>query len=245
MQGLDPAVQDLGRAGELADLDDRHLGLAQGRGRAAGGDQLDALGGEPAAELDQAGLVVHGQQGAADRAEGHAAVSARQASRRRSRATKKPSMPPRPRDRRAGCAPRQPASARTGRPLSSAFATGSRTTWRRWPAGPRYVRRLLGLQRADGVDQHPAGLEHADGGLEQPRLRLGQPGHVGRRLAQGTSGWRRIVPVAVQGASSRTAANGAGGRHSSASATTISASIVSRPRLRTRNSARRASARAR
>ena len=48
-----------------------HVGRAQGRGGAAGGDQLDALGREPAAELDQAGLVVHREQRAADRAEGH------------------------------------------------------------------------------------------------------------------------------------------------------------------------------
>ena len=71
VQRLDPAVQDLGRAGQVADLDHGHVGRAQGRGGAAGGDQLHALGREPAAELDQAGLVVHGEQRAADRPEGH------------------------------------------------------------------------------------------------------------------------------------------------------------------------------
>ncbi len=50
-------------------------------------------------------------------------------------------------------------------------------------------------------------------------------------LCQAMSGWRRIVPVAVQGASSSRRATGAGGRHSRASATTTSAARSSRARF--------------
>ena len=50
-------------------------------------------------------------------------------------------------------------------------------------------------------------------------------------LCQAMSGWRRIVPVAVQGASSSTRPTGRGGRQSSASATSISASSSRRARF--------------
>ena len=40
MEGLDPAVQHLRRAGDLADLAHRDPGIGEGPGRAAGGDQL-------------------------------------------------------------------------------------------------------------------------------------------------------------------------------------------------------------
>src|SRR5690606_3505818 len=66
VQGLDPAVHDLGEAGDLGDILHGQTGLAQGAGGAAGGQQLDVVGGEGAGEFDQAGLVRNGQQGPAD-----------------------------------------------------------------------------------------------------------------------------------------------------------------------------------
>ena len=64
VQRLDPAVQHLGKAGQRGDVAHRQAGLAQRRARAAGRDQLDAAGGQPRGERDQAGLVGDGQQGA-------------------------------------------------------------------------------------------------------------------------------------------------------------------------------------
>ena len=50
-------------------------------------------------------------------------------------------------------------------------------------------------------------------------------------FSQAMSGWRRMVPVAVQGASRRTASKGSGGRQSRMSAATVSASSCRRARL--------------
>ena len=41
VEGLDPAVEQFGRAGVFGDIDDRQARLAQGLGGAAGGEQFD------------------------------------------------------------------------------------------------------------------------------------------------------------------------------------------------------------
>ena len=62
MQGLDPPVHHLGKAGEIGDVADLKPRLDEGAMRAAGRDQLDAEGGEAACEIDEAGLVGDGNQ---------------------------------------------------------------------------------------------------------------------------------------------------------------------------------------
>ena len=57
MERLDPTVEHLGEAGHGGHVGDRQSGLAQRPCRAAGRDQLEALGDQPSRELDQAGLV--------------------------------------------------------------------------------------------------------------------------------------------------------------------------------------------
>ena len=69
VEGLDAAVEHLGEAGEVADVADREAGVAEGFGGAAGGDEFDAVGGEGAGEVDEAGFVGDGEEGAADGAE--------------------------------------------------------------------------------------------------------------------------------------------------------------------------------
>ena len=66
MQGLDPAVEALGEAGEVLDLGHRQAEPGDRRGGAAGRDQLDPGVGEPAHEVLEAGLVVDGDEGTAD-----------------------------------------------------------------------------------------------------------------------------------------------------------------------------------
>ena len=51
VEGLDAAVEHFGEAGEVGDVADREAGFAQGLGRAAGGDEVGAVGGEGAGEL--------------------------------------------------------------------------------------------------------------------------------------------------------------------------------------------------
>jgi hypothetical protein len=68
VQGLDPAVHHLGRAGELRDVDHREAGLRQRLGGAAGRHQLDAALGERAREIDEPGLVGDREQSAFDAA---------------------------------------------------------------------------------------------------------------------------------------------------------------------------------
>ena len=58
VQGLDPAVQALGEAGQLLDLGDRDTGRGDLRGGGAGGHELDAGLVQPAGELLQPRLVV-------------------------------------------------------------------------------------------------------------------------------------------------------------------------------------------
>ena len=66
VQGLDPAVEALGEAGEVLDLGHRQAEPGDRRGGAAGRDQLDPGVGEPAHEVLEAGLVVDGDEGTAD-----------------------------------------------------------------------------------------------------------------------------------------------------------------------------------
>ena len=91
---------------------------------------------------------------------------------------------------------------------------------------------LLGLQRADAVDQPPAGLRArarrrraaCDCTAARPAMSLGL-------AAQSTSGWRRKVPVAEQGASSSTASKVRRSAQVAASAATISAARPVRARF--------------
>ena len=57
VERLDPAVHHLGKPGHVRDVDDRQPRGGQGLGGAAGGDELDPEGGQPAAEVDEPGLV--------------------------------------------------------------------------------------------------------------------------------------------------------------------------------------------
>jgi hypothetical protein len=57
MQGLHPAAEDLLLAGELGDVGHLDPALAQGRGGAAGREDLDAEAGEALREVSDAGLV--------------------------------------------------------------------------------------------------------------------------------------------------------------------------------------------
>ncbi len=63
VQRLDPAAQNLGKTGHIADIPGRQPGLAQGRGRAAAGDQLDPNGVQPGCQINQAALVPDADQG--------------------------------------------------------------------------------------------------------------------------------------------------------------------------------------
>ena len=66
VQGLDPAIHHFREAGGFAHVLHRQAGVAQGPGGAAGGEQFHAMRGERAGEVDQAGLVGHGEQRARD-----------------------------------------------------------------------------------------------------------------------------------------------------------------------------------
>ena len=69
MQGLDATVHDFREAGHVAHVAHRDTGVAQRFGAAAGREQLNAGGDEPLAQLDQAGLVRHAEQSAANGSE--------------------------------------------------------------------------------------------------------------------------------------------------------------------------------
>jgi|GEM_PF-6315782 len=71
VQRLDAAVHHLREAGKVADVLHGQAGVAQRLGGAAGRDELDALVGQRAGEIDDSRLVGHGQQGAADGDRGH------------------------------------------------------------------------------------------------------------------------------------------------------------------------------
>ncbi len=67
MQGLHPAVQAFGEAGDLLDRGDRQAGVGQPLGGGTGGDQLDTGRDQRPAEVFQSGLVIDGDEGAPDR----------------------------------------------------------------------------------------------------------------------------------------------------------------------------------
>ena len=66
VQRLDAAVHDLREAGDGADVGDGEARCLQGTPGAAGRDQLDFGRCQRLGEFDQAGLVEHGEKGAAD-----------------------------------------------------------------------------------------------------------------------------------------------------------------------------------
>jgi hypothetical protein len=66
MQSLEAAIHHLRKAGVLRDVLDAEAGLFQRAGRASGRQKLDAGGGQPTRELDQARLVGHGDERALD-----------------------------------------------------------------------------------------------------------------------------------------------------------------------------------
>ena len=67
VQGLDPAVEALGEAGELLDLGDRHAEALDQRRRAAGGDERDAGVVQAPDQLLEPGLVVDRDERPPDR----------------------------------------------------------------------------------------------------------------------------------------------------------------------------------
>ena len=69
VQRLDAAVHHFGKAGDVGDAGDREAGVGQRARRAAGRHQLEAAGGEAAAEVDDPGLVRNAQQGSWHNAE--------------------------------------------------------------------------------------------------------------------------------------------------------------------------------
>ncbi len=66
MQGLHPAVHDLGEPGDAGDLAHGNAMAGQQPGRATGGKDLDLAAGKLPGELEQAGLVGDGKERAAD-----------------------------------------------------------------------------------------------------------------------------------------------------------------------------------
>lgn len=66
VQGLDPAVQALGEAGQLLDLGDGDTGRGDLGGGGPGGDELDTGFVQPASQFLQPGLVVDADERAPD-----------------------------------------------------------------------------------------------------------------------------------------------------------------------------------
>jgi hypothetical protein len=62
MESLDPAVEELRKAGDLLDLENRHLGGAQGGSGASGRDDLPAELNQALREGDYPPLVTHRDQ---------------------------------------------------------------------------------------------------------------------------------------------------------------------------------------
>jgi hypothetical protein len=71
VQCLDATIEDAGRPGHAGDVGHRQPGFAQGTRRAPGRDELHAHARQLAREIDQAGFIPHGQEGAPDRLIGH------------------------------------------------------------------------------------------------------------------------------------------------------------------------------
>src|SRR5712672_1166646 len=64
MQRLHAAIEHFWKAGKVGDVFDCNAGIAQQLGGASGGNQFDAKVGEPAREIDEAGLVGNAENGA-------------------------------------------------------------------------------------------------------------------------------------------------------------------------------------
>ena len=137
---------------------------------------------------------------------------------------KKPSSPPRP-GRWQGRVRTSPASVRsTGRPSSSCASIGRRATGR--PAASACVDHAGRLPPAAASSWRRPGCRRARAWPTAASSSCACSSAIRRTsagvLCQAMSGWRRIVPVAVQGASSTRHSAGAGGRQTRASATSIS-----------------------
>ena len=63
MKRLYPAIEHLGKTGQIGDVFHFDAGIAQQFGRAAGRDQFDSHAGEFAGELHQAGLIGDAENG--------------------------------------------------------------------------------------------------------------------------------------------------------------------------------------
>jgi hypothetical protein len=70
VEGFDPAVQHLGKAGEIGHITDRQTLFAQQGGSAAGRENLDPEAVQLPGELDDAGFVRNAQQSAFDGSHG-------------------------------------------------------------------------------------------------------------------------------------------------------------------------------
>ena len=66
MQGFDPPVHHLGKTGMVGHLDHFESGIAERLGGPAGGQDFDPPLGQETAEIEQAGFVRNGDEGAAD-----------------------------------------------------------------------------------------------------------------------------------------------------------------------------------
>ena len=69
MQRLDAAVHHFRKSGQFADVEHLESGIAQRHAGAAGRNQLDAEAGQCAREVDDAGFVGDGNEGAGGAAE--------------------------------------------------------------------------------------------------------------------------------------------------------------------------------
>ena len=210
MQRLDPTVQDLGRTGDGADLDHREPGLAQ-RARPCRRSR-------PARPPSPAARGASSTRPVLSWTESRARRIGRRGIRRlrmiscggASRAMKKPSSPPDARelagqgahlaggrevDRQAlqlGRADRVALDRRVRRraaPRSAAALPRAAASRRRRPACRRARRSRTAASSSRACASASRSTSAGD-------------------FAQGTSGWRRMVPVAVQGASSRTRVEG-------------------------------------
>jgi hypothetical protein len=59
VQGFDPTIKHLWKAGKALDRDDWHSGFSEGLGRAARRENLDAKSGQAFGELDNSTLIAH------------------------------------------------------------------------------------------------------------------------------------------------------------------------------------------
>lgn len=66
VEGLDAAVKHLREAGEIGDIANGEACFTQDPGGAASGDELDRMLVEATGEVDEAGFIGDGEQGATD-----------------------------------------------------------------------------------------------------------------------------------------------------------------------------------